>query len=1075
MALAARPLEALEVRSLLSQVFPVTNTSDNTSVGSLRWAIGQVNADATDTLASPDEIHFTIPEADPGFNAATGVWTIAPATALPTIDAPCIVDGYSQLGSAANTSAAADHAVSKIELDGGPDATLSSGLTFGTGAGSDSGVVSGVRGLAIHSFQSDVELAGSGIFVQGDFLGTNAAGAAPLGRPTRAGTGITIDADTAGNVIGIASPGGTGNTMGGTADFGQRNLISNNNVGIQTNVAPIDDETSDNNLIAGNLIGTDPTGTLAVGNEVGISFGDGSDNTVGGTTPAQRNVISGNNGSGMRLIGVDFRFNVIEGNYIGTDVTGTRPLGNGNDGIQVDGGSDNTIGGTVAAAANVISANGGTSQLPTGGIFFPSDESFVREYLIEGNLIGTDATGTQPLGNVGNGIRIAQSTDNALLGNIIAFNSAIGIDLVGGVQNSFGVTANSPGGPHDGPNNLQNYPVLTSAVVGAGGTVITGTLNSDPSSSFRIDFYAVPTPDPSGHGQALTYLGTEVVTTDASGNTTTPFHFTFPGDLSGQQVTALATFLIPQSEGEPPAPGSTSEFSADIPVGAAAQSADMAVINPSANPNPVPPDGEITYTFTITDLGPDVAQGVAASVQVPAGTTFVSLAQSSPFFQFQPPPVGGGSGTTIVLTAPSAPVILPVTLTLVVRVDPGTPLGTEISDTAIVAAATSDPRPANNRVTASTVVGSPFSFGTTTSLLSQVNPTTVGQAATFEATVASNVLPISPTGTVTFSVDGAAVATLPFTSEVAEGPSFVFFTTSTLSVGSHTVTAHYNPGGSSFLPSDSQAVQQVVNQASTTTTLTPSANPSAAGQPVLFSAVIAPVVPQDGPTGTVVFLVDGIPAATAPVGPLPDGGPDVGLATFLTSSLTPGSHTIVAQYSGDASFAPSQSQAVVETITPPVVNPAPSVVEVLRYGFHAAPTALAVVFDRPLFGATAAATDNYVLVGPHRQVIPILKASLAPGGEVVVLQPSRRLNVHWTYTLTIIGTPPYGVASSAGTFIGSDPVETITLHNLVWRRTPAGGSLTASRVRPQAHAVDALLAAEYRAQVRASVALRHRR
>ena len=157
-----------------------------------------------------------------------------------------------------------------------------------------------------------------------------------------------------------------------------------------------------------------------------------------------------------------------------------------------------------------------------------------------------------------------------------------------------------------------------------------------------------------------------------------------------------------------------------------------------------------------------------------------------------------------------------------------------------------------------------------------------------------------------------------------------------------------------------------------------------------------------------------------------------------------------------------------------MVNPAPQVVEVLRYGYHAMPTSLAVVFDRPLDPAGAQNPANYVIIGPHRQVIPVLKAVLAPDGVTVVLQPSRRLNVHWTYTLTIIGTAPGGLASDAGTFVGFDPVETITLRNLVWRRTLPGRS-AAARVKPSAHAVDALLAAEYRADVRASAAHSRRR
>ncbi len=822
--LAARPLEALEVRSLLSQVFTVTNSSDNTSMGSLRWAIGQVNSDGTDTAASPDQIRFNIPQADPGFGLVTpGVWTIAPATVLPIINAPCVIDGYTQTGAAAGTSEGAINATIKIELDGWANQPAAPGfpygLQFGPGAGNTTGgTTSGVEGLAIHLFDNDVQLDGSGVFVQGCFLGVNAAGMNT--HISLVDNGVAVDAGSNGDLIGGTTP----------AD---RNYFANLFDGIQTGVGG-----ASNNLLAeGNLIGTNLAGTQQFGNSTGIDLGAGTGNTVGGTTPGARNVISGNLGDGIRFE-AGSNVDLVEGNYIGTDVTGTKAVGNFNAGIGFMGGTNNVIGGTTPAAANVISGNALPSffraSFPGAIEFYPqSAAGGESDNLVEGNLIGTDATGRNPIPNGGNGIRVDGEVNNAFLDNIIAFNGALGIDLNGGTQNSYGVTANTPGGPHSGPNDLQNYPVLTSAIESGGQTTIMGTLNSNPSSIFRVDLYAVPTADPSGHGQALTFLGTTNVETDGSGNTITPFSLTVPVDLLGQQITSLATFV--NTDLAPPRPSSTSEFSADIPVTAA----------------------------------------------------------------------------------------------------PRTP---------------------------------------------------------------------------------------------------------------------------------------------TITGLTASPNPSTAGQPVLFSAVITPVVPQDGPTGTVVFLVDGKMAATAPVGPLPDGGPDDGLATFLTSSLGPGNHTVTAVYSGDASFGASTSASVVETVVtpvppPPPVNPAPRIVEVLRYGYHAAPTALAVVFDRPLNAATAEATDNYVLVGPHRQMIPILKASLAPGGEVVVLQPSRRLNIHWTYTLTITGTPPYGVASSAETFIGFDPVEAITLHNLVWRRTPAA----ASRARPSAHAVDALLAAEYRAPLRASAALRHRR
>ena len=90
------PVEVLEGRHLLSQVFTVTDTLDDTNPGSLRWAIGQVDADTTDTAASPDQIQFQIPTSDPGYDATTGVWTIAPATALPTVARPVVIDGYTQ-------------------------------------------------------------------------------------------------------------------------------------------------------------------------------------------------------------------------------------------------------------------------------------------------------------------------------------------------------------------------------------------------------------------------------------------------------------------------------------------------------------------------------------------------------------------------------------------------------------------------------------------------------------------------------------------------------------------------------------------------------------------------------------------------------------------------------------------------------------------------------------------------------------------------------------------------------------------------------------------------------------------
>ena len=131
----------------------------------------------------------------------------------------------------------------------------------------------------------------------------------------------------------------------------------------------------------------------------------------------------------------------------------------------------------------------------------------------------------------------------------------MGINLVGGSENSFGVTANDPGDADNGPNKLQNYPVLTFANSAA---VIQGSLNSVPSKPYRIDFFSSPAADPSGFGEGQTWIGAVNVTTDATGNTT--FNQDFPGSLTvGSVVTATATGTGTGGSGK-------SEFSAKITV-----------------------------------------------------------------------------------------------------------------------------------------------------------------------------------------------------------------------------------------------------------------------------------------------------------------------------------------------------------------------------------------------------------------------------------------------------------------------------------------------------------------------------
>ncbi len=200
---------------------------------------------------------------------------------------------------------------------------------------------------------------------------------------------------------------------------------------------------------------------------------------------------------------------------------------------------------------------------------------------------------------------------------------------------------------------------------------------------------------------------------------------------------------------------------------------------------------------------------------------------------------------------------------------------------------------------------------TTTGLVSSLNPSVSGQSVTFTATVAA-VSPGSgtPTGTVTFDDNGTPLSdgTVTLSSGVAS------FTTSSLAVGTQSITAVYS-GDTNFTISTSSAVSQVVNLASSTTALTSSANPSTSGQSVTFTATVAAVSPGSGtPTGTVNFL-DGTTTI----------GTDIalnssGVATIATSTLTAGTHSITAVYSGDTNFTTSTGSLTQTVVVAPTVT-----------------------------------------------------------------------------------------------------------------------------------------------------------
>ena len=357
---SARPqLEALEGRLLLA-VFTVTNTNDS-GAGSLRQAILDANANhGLDTIA---------------FNIGSGgVQTIRPTSPLPTIADPVILDGTTQPGYAGTPL---------IELNGGNAGSTANGLAITAGGSTVKGlVINGFRYSAI--FISDA----GGNVVVGNYLGTDVTGAAAVAN----GGGVTLNS--------------ANNTVGGTT-AAARNLISGNSFnGVQIG--------ADHNVVQGNFIGMDSTGERALGSQPqGIDVSGGQDTTIGGAVPGAGNVISGN-GQGVLLEGFE-RGSQVQGNLIGTNAGGTRVVGN-RIGVQFSAGD--TLGGTTVAARNVISGNSEYGIL--GGAYS----------IIQGNFIGTDATGNAALGN-GTGIdeafycTIGGTVPGA--GNVISGNTEYGI------------------------------------------------------------------------------------------------------------------------------------------------------------------------------------------------------------------------------------------------------------------------------------------------------------------------------------------------------------------------------------------------------------------------------------------------------------------------------------------------------------------------------------------------------------------------------------------------------------------------------------------------------------------------
>ncbi len=612
------------VTSVIAPTLTVTNANDS-GAGSLRQAILDSNA-----APDADTIGFAIP--------GGVVPTIAPATPLPDITAPVMIDGWSQpefgveingAGQGANSNVLVIRSddvtvrsltINRSPRDGifisaidsasiienvqifscsvgvDPSGTLDLGNTgdgielvfadrvtiggpefwqgcviSGNGAdgifaqsgsghviqgnrigcnfGGTAAIENGSEGITFNAFNSliggtgfgegnqisgnreeGVQLGGSNNKVFGNLIGTDATGTASLPNGTSA---------LADRQAGIVA-GGSNCQIGGP-DPGQRNIISGNrveNVRMQNRC-----------LVIGNYIGLDITGTQAVGgldpNAVGVRFNFSSATSpcvLGSPLPGHGNVISGNPSHGVFLKATGVSGSHIVGNFIGTSPDGKTAIPNGSNGILSNSRetAGNTIGGSLPGAGNLIAGNTGN-----GIRLFRSGSSAARHHTVQGNRIGVNVDGA-PLGNGNHGIQLDSAQDNVIGGttpgaaNLIAHNTADGVSILttnvsapafnnrisgnsihnnGGLGidlNDDGITANDAMDADPGPNNLQNFPVVTLAEA-TGGSLI-GAFNSTPNTTFHVEFFSNAAADPSGNGEGETFLGHIDLTTDANGD-----------------------------------------------------------------------------------------------------------------------------------------------------------------------------------------------------------------------------------------------------------------------------------------------------------------------------------------------------------------------------------------------------------------------------------------------------------------------------------------------------------------------------------------------------------------------------
>ncbi len=529
-----------------------------------------------------------------------------------------------------------------IEIDGGDNNDVH-GNHIGVDKEGENAIPNDEEGILIHNGAESNTIGNQGNIISGNVLaGILIMGVGTDNNLVRSNNiGVDEDGNTAlGNGIGVQiSQGAQSNEIGGSL-AGQGNLISGN---VEQGVL-ITDGGTNNNRVQDNTIGANQSRSAALPNGThGVAILNEAQNNV-----VTDNTIEGNTMHGVLVSGGGTNSNAILANFIGS-----ASLPNQEDGIRIADGaqinniSQNNVGNNTQNGVT-LTGNGTEGNTVAANFIIGNEESgvvlddgatlnFVGGFIVEAkNVIQ---------GNLESGVVVSGGVINTIMNNEISFNNFAGVAVVGGTGNAIrmnaifsnisqpvptqplnglgidlggstavpgdnGVTPNDPGDADSGPNNLQNFPVLTAVSVTGGNTTIEGTLNSTPNTTFILDFFSNSTADPTGFGEGQNFLGANQVTTNNSGDVA--FSFTFNGVSvpQGFFVTATATSQA----------NNTSEFSAALPLGVP-QAADLALTKVADQPSYSIGD-VVTFTITLTNGGPDQATGVVVTDVLPLGITF---------------------------------------------------------------------------------------------------------------------------------------------------------------------------------------------------------------------------------------------------------------------------------------------------------------------------------------------------------------------------------------------------------------------------------------------------------------------